>query len=299
MPDYYYLNSDNQPVGPMDLAAIRKLAGVGIVGPDVLVCEAGHADWTPLSQKQDPASQPEAPKPPRTPPPAQRPQRTIPTPQRIVRASAPTYPDWFPIASMVAGIVAIITLWAPLLSILIGAAALTLGILGYRLPEPKGRPFCITGISVSSVALVVSLGIILSGASAGFTGTSEARAVERVLERGIRVDKDAEKRFSGDAPAIARHYARELQRIDTRDCPLDFRVAYQDLVAAWESAIPYLDADTPLTSFFEGFFGGLTNDYSGVGFSNHQARLALQQIHHANQSLHRIAVAHGARIPTR
>ena len=176
---YYYLNSDNQPVGPMDLAAIRKLAEAGIVQSDVLVCEAGSEEWTPLSQREQPAVPPSSPKPPRTPPP-QRTYRQEPPmagASGTVRAGTSVeYPDWFPLASMVAGIVAFVTLCVPPLSLLVGAAAFTLGILGYRLPDPKARPFSIAGISTSSVALVVSLGILLFG-GAGFIGNPESKYV--------------------------------------------------------------------------------------------------------------------------
>lgn len=51
-----------------------------------------------------------------------------------------------------------------------------MGLLGYRSPDPKGRPLSIAGISTSSVALVVSLGIILMGA-AGIIGNPETRYV--------------------------------------------------------------------------------------------------------------------------
>jgi len=176
---HYYLNSDNQSVGPMDLAAIRRLAEAGIVKPDVLIREAGSETWRPLSRRKESAAQAEPPKPPRTPPPSQRPQRTAQTahaPQPARASSAPARPEWFPLASMVAGIVALITLCVPLLSLLVGGAALALGILGYRLPDPKARPFAIAGISTSSVALVVSLGILLFGGT-GIIGNHETRYV--------------------------------------------------------------------------------------------------------------------------
>lgn len=172
---FYYLNEANQPVGPMDLAAIRKLAEAGIVKVDVLVCEAGRQDWTPLSQRQEATAQVETPKPPRTPPPAQRPQPSEQSTQSTVEPVATVPQDWFPIASLVAGIMALVALCVPLLSFLIGGGALALGILGFRLPEPKTRPFAIAGISIGAFALIVSLGIVLSGGG-GF-GNPETRFV--------------------------------------------------------------------------------------------------------------------------
>ncbi len=171
----YYLNSDNQPVGPMDLAAVRKLVAVGFLPRDVLVCEAGGSDWSPLSRMQGPTGQAENPKPPRTPPPARHPQRTAGAPEPVRSPSATDNPDWFPLASMVAGVVALIALCVPLLSILLGGGALTLGILGYRSPQQRGRPFAIAGIATSSVALVASLGVVLYGV--GMFGNPETRFV--------------------------------------------------------------------------------------------------------------------------
>lgn len=182
---YFYLNSENRPVGPMDLAAIRKLATVGFLSADVLVCEAGSEDWVSLSEKIEPALEPETPKPPRTAPPARSavpPRRYTPPPptsaprsSSIVGNAASTHPDWFPLASLVAGIVALVAFCVPLLSFLMGGGALTLGILGHRLPDPKTRPFAIAGISTGALALIVSLGIVLFGVG-GF-GNAETRFV--------------------------------------------------------------------------------------------------------------------------
>jgi hypothetical protein len=282
------------------------LAESGIVKADVLIREAGTETWRPLSGRKEASAMPEALKPPRTPPPAQRPQPATspgdrryaePSPPPGQRSSTSGHPDWLPLASLITGIVALISLGAPLLAVLLGVAALVAGILSRRTPDPKTRPLAIAGITTGALALVVTLGIVMSGPGGGTSGNREAAAIEKVLERGLRVERDAEKRFPGDTAAQARHYARELQRIDTRSCPTEFRVAHQDLVAAWETAIPYLASNTPLTLILEGLYGGLTNDYSTIGLSSHQAQLATQQIKNAYQSLHRIAVAYGARIP--
>lgn len=66
---FYYLNDSNQPVGPLDLLAIKKLEKAGLVAHDVLVCEAGREDWAPLSEMIEPEPQPASPRPPRTAPP--------------------------------------------------------------------------------------------------------------------------------------------------------------------------------------------------------------------------------------
>lgn len=177
---FYYLNDSNQPVGPMDLTAIRKLVDAGVVPPDVLVCEAGSEDWIPLSEKSEPSAEPGVPKPPRTAPPPRSavPPRRYTPPRSETKAqasanggdTAPTYPDWFPLASMIAGITAILAMCLPVLSILLAAPALTLGILAIRQNVTDRKPFAVTGIATASVAIVASLGGLMTGAGGGFVG---------------------------------------------------------------------------------------------------------------------------------
>jgi len=300
---YYYLSENNQSVGPMALATICKMADTGIVKASVLVCEAGSNDWVALSQVRS-LNKPEPPKPPRTPPPPQRPRKQAtqrlgprqkaPPPRAAEDEPDARYPDWFPLASTVGGITAVVFICAPFISFLLGAAALTMGVIGYR-EGGKGKSHSLAGISTGSFALAVSLGAFLFDGA--FLGSSDAAAIEQVLKRVARVEREAEKRFPGDTVAQARHYSRELRRIDTGACPSEFRVAYQDVIAAWDNAIPYLAADTPLTWFLEGFYGGFTQDYSVVGLTSYQARAATQRLAESYQTLRRIAALYGARIP--
>ena len=76
------------------------------------------------------------------------------------------------------------------------------------------------------------------------------------------------------------------------------RLAFQRNIDAWETAVPYFEANNPGTHFLEGFFGALANDYSGVGFSDYQARLAVENIEATYRDLREIAIAYGASIPT-
>ncbi len=294
---FFYLNNDNQPVGPMDLAAIRKLVEAGILQSDVPICESGGQEWIPLSEKQEPAGPAATAKPPRTAPPAQRPQPAAQATHAATSDTVSASQDWFPLASMIAGIVALVALFVPLLSFLIGGGALTLGIVGYRLPGLKTRPMAIAGISTGALALIVALGIVLSGPGGGSSGNREAAAIERVFEKSSKVVQAAKSKYPDDSTARTTYFARELQKIDTRECPADFRVAFQDHIQAWNTAIPYFASDNFLTAVFEGFVGGLSNDFSGVGFANYQAQLAAQQIQETYHATNRIAVAYGARIP--
>jgi hypothetical protein len=157
---------------------------------------------------------------------------------------------------MIAGITAILAMCLPILSILLAFPALAFGILSLRQVGRAKKPFAVTGIATASVALVASLGILLLG-SGRFTGNTEAYAIEKVLQKSAGISRDAQRKFPKNHAAQARYFAIELQKVDTRSCPPEFRVAFQDNIEAWETAIPYLAANTPLTMFFEGFFGGL------------------------------------------
>jgi len=293
--DFYYLNAAQQPVGPMSLEGIRKLVDAGIVESGVLVCPAGEQEWKPMPEWGDPATA--AVGPLRVPlPPRSQPAASVDRTSTL----SPVLSDWFPLASMIAGIMAALALFSPfpIFSILLAAPALILGILALRQNVIRNKPFSVTGIVTSSVALLVSFGFVLLGLGGGFVSNPEAAAMERALTQGIEIGRYSAKRFPNDAARQSRFIASELQKVDTRGCPPEFRVAYQRNVEAWEIATPYFQADNPLTSFLEGLYGGLSNDYSVIGTSNYQARLAAQNIDETYQHLKMTAVALGAGIPT-
>lgn len=293
--DFYYLNAAQQPVGPMSLEGIRKLADAGIVDLEVLVCPAGEQEWKPLLEWEETstssAGPPRVPPPPRAHPPASVAHAATPSPVPI---------EWFPLVSMIAGILAVLALFSPfpIFSILLAGPALILGILALRQNVIRNKHFSLTGIVTSSVTLLVSFGFVLLGLGGGFVSNPEAAAMERALTQGIEIGRDAANRFPNDAARQSRFIAAELQKVDTRGCPPEFRVAYQRNVEAWEIATPYFQADNPLTSFLEGLYGGLSDDYSVIGTSNYQARLAAQNIDETYQHLKMTAVALGAGIPT-
>ncbi len=304
---YYYLNESNQPVGPLDLSAVRKLAETGIVADDVLVCETGSEDWTPLSDRDDPVPRPTTPPPPRTAPPPRSgvpPRRyTPPTPASETgssardRAVAAAYPEWFPLVSMIAGIVALVVVWVPGLSVLLAAPALALGILGLQQNLGGRKPLALGGIVTAAVALVVSLGILLLGLGDGWGGSPEAAAIEKVLNQDQALCLEAKSKFPNSAAQATRHVAERMQQIDTSRCPPEFRLAFQQHVNAWRQSVPYIQADTPVTAFFEGLYAGATDDYSVLGLSSQQARLANEQVNVSYREVLNVAAVYGARIP--
>ncbi len=294
MSDFYYLNTEQQAVGPMSLEGIRKLVDVGIVDSRVLVCPAGEQEWKPLPERNEDATASVG--PPRVPPPP----RSHPSASAAGMVSSSLAPStWFPLASMIAGILAILTLFSsiPILSILLGAPALTLGILALRQTVIGNKPFSVTGIATSSVALVLSIGFFLLGLGGGFAGNPEAAAIEKALEQDQAIYREAESRFPNNAAQATRYIAERMQRINTTSCPPEFRLAFQQHVNAWAQAAPYIQADTPLSAFFEGLYAGATDDYRFLGLSSQQANLAKAQIGDTYRVVLNVAAAYGARIP--
>jgi len=301
---YYYLNNERQAVGPMALDGIRRLADAGIVESEVMVSPADEEDWKPLHEWSPGAA--DSLGPPRVPPPPR------PLPQASPTASAnasvislPALPGWLAPVSMVAGILAILTTFLPALAFLIAVPALVGGITILSRPDSSGRGFALTAVLTGAIgalpALLFLLGMFLGMLEPGDSGDpsrGEVAGMERTLGRGIAISREASKRHPNDFARQSRFIASELQKVDTRGCPPEFRVAYQRNVDAWEIAIPYLEANNPETWLLETFFGVLANDSSRMGLSNHQARLAAQNIDATYRELREIAVAYGAHIPT-
>jgi hypothetical protein len=279
----------------MDLAAIRKLVVAGLIDETVLVCRTGEDDWTPLASREN--AVPPYDGPPRTPPPPRLP--VTPPPQGHAWPSPPLKPQLrtlIPVASIVGGILSLLLVFVnPVLAFLLAIPSLVFGILALAQPARCGRGPALTGVVTASLGIFLALLLFATGGG----GNQEVSAMERSLSQGLRISLDAQRRFPADTVRQSKFIAAELQKIDTRDCPPDFRVAFQQNVEAWEVAIPYFEADNPGTSFLEGFLGGLTNDYSAVGFSNYQARLAADNIDQTYRQLKITAVAYGASIPSR
>lgn len=294
MSDLYYLNDEQQPVGPMSLEGIRKLVDAGIVDTGVLVFRAGEQEWRPLPDRNEDAIASVG--PPRVPPPPRsHPSGSVALPA----TSSQVLPDWLAPAAMGAGILSVLTTFLPALAFIIAVPAIVGGTMILRRPASTKRGFALTAVLTGGLGALPGLLFVL-GAFVGATvsGGGEVAAMERALTQGIEIGRDAAKRFPNDAARQSRFIASELQKVDTRGCPPEFRVAYQRNVEAWEIATPYFQADNPLSSFLEGLYGGLSNDYSVIGTSNYQARLAAQNIDETYQHLKMTAVALGAGIPT-
>jgi hypothetical protein len=293
MSDLYYLNDEQQPVGPMSLEGILKLVDAGIVDSRVLVCPAGDQEWKPLPERNEDATASVG--PPRVPPPP----RSHPSASAALPStSSQVLPDWLAPVAMGAGILSLFTTFLPALAVLIAVPAIVGGTMVLRRAASTKRGFALTAVLTGGLgalpALLFILGMFFGMLTQGGGGVAD---MERALKRGVEIGRDASKRFPNDATGQSRFIATELQKVDTRGCPPEFRVAYQSNVEAWEIAIPYFEADNPLTSFLEGVYGGLSDDYSVIGTSNYQAGLAAENINETYQQLKMTAVALGARIP--
>ena len=51
--NYFYLDSANQPVGPLGLDALAELASSRMITPDTLVAQVGGSEWVPLKSATD------------------------------------------------------------------------------------------------------------------------------------------------------------------------------------------------------------------------------------------------------
>lgn len=186
MADFYYLNTDNQPVGPMGLEGIRKLVTANIVSSDVQVCPAGEEEWKPLSDWEAPANLPIG--PPLTPPP---PRPSSLGTAGIVSPSWKNLPDWTAPAAAGVGVLSILVTFLPVLAFLLAAPAVAVGVLILKQPTaPKrGLAFAavITGALGAFPALLFLTGMIwgaLTPGAGSFFPSSMERKVVGTWETG-------------------------------------------------------------------------------------------------------------------
>lgn len=288
MKAYYYLNPANESVGPLKTDEIRRLVEAGVLSSDVLICEEGGEEWTPYSSIFDhspsdsPQSAPASLGPPKSAPPN----------------GIGGYPSWFPIASMVVGIVSILFSCVPGLAFVFAAPAIAMGILAVTKSKVVAtkRTQAVTGVATGGVSIL----IVMASFAFGILGSpfnQEASAIERVLREEGAVIRQAKSKYPRNSIDQTRFVASQIQSIDTSRCPPDFRYAFQQHVNAWEQAVPYVSANTGLTAFFEGLYAGYTEDYRVIGTANYQAQMALRYVDSTFHEVKSISAKYGAKIP--
>ena len=147
--------------------------------------------------------------------------------------------------------------------------------------------------TISSILAAIQIclfAIILGGCS-----PSPSSAIEKVLNDCAKNTHRVNNSNMSSAQAAA-FLASEMQKMDTRNCPPEFRVAFQRHINAWREAAGAFSQNTLLNSFLEGFASGITGDPSYLGASQNNAAAADYQIHATYNQLVSIAAAHGARI---
>jgi hypothetical protein len=144
---------------------------------------------------------------------------------------------------------------------------------------------------IRTLANVALLSLVLVGCS-----KTADRAIEDVLNRCARITKHVNSSKMSAAEA-ATYIANEDQKIDLRDCPPEFRVAFQQHINAWRQAAPYFAQDTGLAAFLEGFAAGMSGNDSMVGLTHENASIASQNINSTYYQLVNLAAAYGARVP--
>jgi hypothetical protein len=146
--------------------------------------------------------------------------------------------------------------------------------------------------------MIRHLGIASLGTFLVLVGCTKSpdRAIEAVLNDcaacSVKVNQS-----TMTAEQSARYLADQMQAMDVRDCPADFRVAFQDHIMAWRVAGAHLDANTTLNTMLEAIAAGFFDDASLLNASQRNAYLALQEINVTYRRLSLIASAYGARIP--
>lgn len=120
--------------------------------------------------------------------------------------------------------------------------------------------------------------------------------IEAVLNECARLSQQVNESKMNSTQA-ALFLADKMQEIDTRKCPQDFRVAFQQHINAWRNAASAFDQNTPLNTFFEAFAAGLLKDFSQLGASQQTLNSAIAGINSTYERLTEIATSHGARVP--
>lgn len=93
--------------------------------------------------------------------------------------------------------------------------------------------------------------VILTFCIVGCSKSPEA-AIESVLNQCAQNTQKVNNSDMSAAQA-AQFLASQMQKMDTSDCPPEFRAAFQQHINAWRDASGYFAQNTPLNAFLEGF----------------------------------------------
>lgn len=142
------------------------------------------------------------------------------------------------------------------------------------------------------LALALMLGVLTTGGCS----RSPSGEIERVLNACA---KQADYVNSVDAPhdKKAAYLADKMQEIDTRGCPREFRIAFQQHINAWRAASVAFAQNTGGNLLMESVASGLTGDSSYLGTAQRNANEALGAINATYEQLSEIATAYGAQVP--
>ena len=123
-----------------------------------------------------------------------------------------------------------------------------------------------------------------------------ASAIEATLNKCAQLSQTVNASKMNSAQA-ATYLATEMQKIDVRGCPEDFRVAFQQHINAWREAAPYLSQNTTLNAVLEGVAAGVLEDPSLIGTAQRNSSLVLGRVNQTYSELVTIAASQGARVP--
>lgn len=153
----------------------------------------------------------------------------------------------------------------------------------------------ISQMKLATSLVFFPLAILILSLSGCGPRTTPAAAVERVLNECAAVSQQVNG--SSLTPGqSATFIADSFQQIDTRDCPQEFRRAFQLHITAWRNAAPYFEANNTATVLLEGAAAIYTGDPAWMQ-AQAKAAEANQIITDSYIILTDLAVSYGARVP--
>jgi hypothetical protein len=103
-------------------------------------------------------------------------------------------------------------------------------------------------IATKALIVIMIAGLLIK---VGKFFPSSASAIETILNQ-CAMNSQRVNNSSMSAAQAAEFFSNEMQKMDTRNCPPEFRVAFQNHINAWRDAAGAFAQNTPLNAFWKG-----------------------------------------------
>lgn len=156
---------------------------------------------------------------------------------------------------------------------------------------------CLNAVLIPPFPLSIRglLMVFLLVATSGCSRSPES-AIEHILDRCADYSGEINQSEMSAAQA-AESLARFMQGLDTRDCPPEFREAFQRHINAWSLGANCFAQNRTLNAFLEGFAAGFFWEPSFFGQTEREIERAVYEINTTYGELTAIAARYGARVP--